>query len=210
MGASANIRQNEGTGDITVTIGLLLVHHASALCRVGGAQVTVVHLHGHHSVCGEAAHAKGNHAVLAHRGGNSRRGAGGRCLRTARRQSGCSANAQAQRQGCGSTGGQRLRGQGCLRGSRKRCTHGGPFKITGVEAERYRVRGGAVQRVVTRMVGGTRSTPLFKGAGSKVWSVDRCRCEYVVRELTSWRCAAAEPRPKPPGQPPRAAGYWRC
>ncbi len=36
----------------------------------------------------------------------------------------------------------------------KRCTHGGPFKITGVEAERYRVRGGAVQRVVTRVVGG--------------------------------------------------------
>ena len=145
MGASANIRQNEGTGDVTVAIGLLLVHHASALCSIGGAQVTVVHLHGHHSVRGEAAHAKGNHAVLIHRRRDSRGGAGSRCLRTARRQSGCGANAQAQRQGCGSAGGQRLRGQGCLRGSRKRCTHGGPFKITGVEAERYRVRVGEVQ-----------------------------------------------------------------
>ena len=45
MGASANIRQNEGTGDVTVAIGLLLVHHASALSRIGGAQVAVVNLH---------------------------------------------------------------------------------------------------------------------------------------------------------------------
>ena len=70
MGARAYIRQHEGTGDVTVAIGLLLMHHASALSRIGGAQVAVVHLHGHHSVRGEAAHAKGNHAVLAHRGGN--------------------------------------------------------------------------------------------------------------------------------------------
>ena len=145
MGASAYIRQNEGTGDVAVAIGLLLVHHARALSSIGGAQIAVVHLHGHHSIRGEAAHAKGNHAVLAHRGGNGRGGAGGRCLRTARRQSGCGANAQAQRQGCCGAGGQRLRGQGCLRGSRKRCTHGGPFKSTGVEAERYRVRASAVQ-----------------------------------------------------------------
>ena len=178
MGARAYIRQNEGTGDVTVPIALLLVHHASALSRIGGAQIAVVNLHGHHSVRGETAHAKGNHAVLIHRRRDSRGGAGGRCLRTARRQSGCGANTQAQRQGCGSAGGQRLRGQGCLRGSRKRCTHGGPFKITGVELNAT----GFVPVQFSRSVQFSRLRPEWLVGHPAHAPVQGCRVKSVGRE----------------------------
>ena len=128
MSAGANIRQNEGAGDVTVAIAHLLVHHAGALSRIGGAQVAVVNLHRHLGVRGETAQSKGNHAVLAHRGGDGRGGTGGGSLRAARGQGGGATHSQAQGQGGRGAGGQGFAGEGCLRGgSRKRCTHGGPF-----------------------------------------------------------------------------------
>ena len=128
MLAGTNIRQHEGSGNVTVAIAHLLVHHAGTLRGIGGAQIAVVNLHRHLGVRGETAQGKGNHAVLGHGGGDGRGGTGGGSLRAARGQGGGATHSQAQGQGGRGAGGQGFAGEGCLRGgSRKRCTHGGPF-----------------------------------------------------------------------------------
>ena len=77
--------QHERTRYVAVTVTLLLVHHAGALGRIGGAGITVINLDRHHSVCGESPEVKRDHAAGLYRGAHGGTGSGGVAAGTARR-----------------------------------------------------------------------------------------------------------------------------
>ena len=108
--------------------------------------------------------------MLAHRGGDGRGGTGGGSLRAARGQGGGATHSQAQGQGGRGAGGQGFAGEGCLRGgSRKRCTHGGPFTFfrggrrSRCRAPRWFWSGSAA--LILEKGGGGRVSPFGSGPG---------------------------------------------
>ena len=112
--------QYERARYVTVTVTLLLVHHAGTLRCIGGAGITVINLDRHHSVLGESPEVKRDHAAGLYRGAHGGTGSGGVAAGAAGGQCICGTYAQPQAEGGSSAYGS---------GLTKRCreTHGSPL-----------------------------------------------------------------------------------